>query len=347
VSDKKFPDPAGRPHRSARSVRRHSGRLTRADFEAQLQATKADITAQVQATRADLTKQVKATRAQIDATNERINARTGRNLAFAALMGLLLGGAMLVSLLVIKELFMVVAGALVAFAAFELATAMRQAGRDVPRVPAVLATIAVVPLTYYLGGAGQWFGVLGAIAVVALWRLVEILIPASSAGRRGLVADLGAGTFILVYLAGLGSFAVALAAHPNGQYWTLAFLVVVVVCDIGAYASGLSFGKHPMAPTISPKKTWEGFAGAVAAALVAGVLFAVLLLDQPWWFGLIFGLVIVLTATMGDLAESLLKRDLGIKDISSWLPGHGGFLDRLDSILPSALAAYLLYLLFA
>jgi phosphatidate cytidylyltransferase len=347
VSDKKSRDPAGRPARTVRSVRRHSGRLTRADFEAQVQATKADITAQVQATRADLTKQVKATRAQIDATTERINARTGRNLAFATLVGLVLGGAMLVSLLVVKELFMLVAAALVAFTVIELATAMRQAGRDVPRVPVVLTTIAVVPLTYYLGGAGQWFGIIGAIAVVALWRLAEILVPASSAGRHGLVADLGAGTFILVYVAGLGSFAVALTARPDGQYWTLAFLVLVVVCDIGAYASGLSFGKHPMAPTISPKKTWEGFAGAVAAALVGGVLFAILVLDQPWWFGLLFGLVIVLTATMGDLAESLLKRDLGVKDISSWLPGHGGFLDRLDSILPSALAAYLLFLLFS
>jgi phosphatidate cytidylyltransferase len=340
-------DPDGRTPKSTRSTRRRSGRLSRADFEAQVQAARADISAQVQATRADFTKQVKATRAQIDATNERINARTGRNLAFAVLFGLILGGAMLVSLLVVKELFMLVAGALVAFTAFELATAMRQAGRDVPRVPVVLATLAVVPLTYYFGGAGQWFGILGAIAVVALWRLAEIIVPASSAGRHGLVADLGAGTFVLVYLAGLGSFAVALTARPDGQYWTLAFLVLVVACDIGAYASGLSFGKHPMAPTISPKKTWEGFAGAVAAALAGGLLFAVLLLDQPWWFGLLFGLVIVLTATMGDLAESLLKRDLGVKDISSWLPGHGGFLDRLDSILPSALVAYLLFLLFA
>ena len=346
MSDKKFRDPADRTPRTARTPRRHSGRLTRADFEAQVQATKADLTAQVQATRADLSAQVKATRAQIDATTERINARTGRNLAFAILIGLVLGGAVLASLLIVKELFLPVAAVLVAFTAFELATAMRQAGRDVPRVPVVLTMIAIVPVTYYLGSAGQWFGILGAMAVVALWRLVEIVIPASSAGRHGLVADLGAGTFILAYLAGLGSFAVALLARPDGQYWTLAFLVVVVLCDIGAYASGLSFGKHPMAPTISPKKTWEGFAGAVVAALVGGVLFAVLLLDQPWWFGLIFGLVLVLTATMGDLAESLLKRDLGVKDISSWLPGHGGFLDRLDSILPSALAAYLLFVLF-
>ena len=136
-------------------------------------------------------------------------------------------------------------------------------------------------------------------------------------------------------------------AQPDGEWWTLSFLLLVISADTAAYASGLSFGKHPMVPTISPKKTWEGFAGAALATTVVGILLAVLMLDQPWWFGAIFGLVILVAATFGDLAESLIKRDLGIKDMSSWLPGHGGFLDRLDSILPSAAAAYALYLIFA
>jgi phosphatidate cytidylyltransferase len=120
----------------------------------------------------------------------------------------------------------------------------------------------------------------------------------------------------------------------------------VISVDTGAYASGLLFGKHPMAPRISPKKTWEGFAGAVLVALVAGVILAVFMLHEQWWVGIIFGATIVFTATIGDLTESLIKRDLGIKDISTWLPGHGGFLDRLDSILPSAAAAYALFLIF-
>jgi phosphatidate cytidylyltransferase len=127
----------------------------------------------------------------------------------------------------------------------------------------------------------------------------------------------------------------------------LSALIVVIAVDTGAYATGLNFGKHPMAPRISPKKTWEGFAGSVAASLVAAVLLSVFLLDEPWWFGFVFGGVIIVTATIGDLSESLIKRDLGIKDISTWLPGHGGFLDRLDSTLPSAAAAFGLYLLFA
>lgn len=297
--------------------------------------------------RADLQAQVKATRAQFDATTERINARTGRNLLFAVIFGLLLGVAMVASLVLIKELFMVVAAFLIAFTAFELATAMRSAGRDVPRIPTVAACIAVVPISYYFGPEGQWFAALGAIVFVSLWRVAELVLPSRRLPGARLIDDLGAGAFIQVYVALLGSFAVVLTALPDGQFWTLAFLVLVVACDIGAYASGLSFGKHPMAPTISPNKTWEGFAGAVVSALVGGVLLSLFLLDQPWWFGVIFGGVIVFTATLGDLAESLLKRDLGVKDISSWLPGHGGFLDRLDSILPSAVAAYVLFLLFA
>jgi phosphatidate cytidylyltransferase len=130
----------------------------------------------------------------------------------------------------------------------------------------------------------------------------------------------------------------------------LAFLILAVAADTGAYVSGLTFGRggrHPMAPRISPKKTWEGFAGACVAALVAGALLAAFMLQVPWWAGLIFGAVVLATATVGDLGESMLKRDLGIKDMSSWLPGHGGVLDRLDSILPSATAALVMFYLLS
>src|SRR5690606_25909897 len=142
-------------------------------------------------------------------------------------------------------------------------------------------------------------------------------------------------------------FAVLLTAQDGGEWWTLAFIVTVVAADVGAYASGLTFGKHKMAPHISPGKTWEGFAGGLVATQIAGILLMVFMLGKPWWLGVIFGLALIFTATIGDLAESLIKRDLGIKDISTWLPGHGGFLDRLDSILPSAAAAYVLFYIFA
>ncbi|MBX3098790.1 MAG: phosphatidate cytidylyltransferase [Salinibacterium sp.] len=283
---------------------------------------------------------------QARAANDKINARTGRPLLRAIGVGLLLGGSLLVSLLIIKELYMVFAGALVGFVAYELATALRSSGRDVPRIPTVVAAVAVVPATFYWLDDGHWWVTLGGIAVVALWRVVELARPSARASAKNALLDVGAGAFIMIYAAFMAGFTVLLTAQDGGQWWTLAFLIVVVAVDTGAYASGLAFGKHLMAPTISPKKTWEGFAGSVAAALIAGILLAIFMLHQPWWVGVVLALAMVLTATSGDLAESLIKRDLGIKDISSFLPGHGGFLDRLDSALLSGAVAYALFLIF-
>jgi len=285
--------------------------------------------------------------AQVRATNEKINARSGRNLFSAILIGLALGGGLLLSLIFVKEIFMIFAIVLVAFAAFELASALRFAGRDVPRIPTVIAAVAIVPASFYGLATGHWFATIAGVLLVSLWRLAETAVPSLRVSGSDLAKDIGAGAFVQAYVVFLGGFTVLLTAQPGGQWWTLGFLIVVVSVDVGAYASGINFGKHLMAPLISPKKTWEGFAGSAAAALIAGVLVAIFMLQQPWWVGLVLGAVLVFTATMGDLAESLIKRDLGIKDISTWLPGHGGFLDRLDSILPSAAAAYALYLIFA
>jgi len=321
--------------------------VSRAEFRAQVKTTRADFERQVQTTKADFERQVQATRAQLDATNERIEARTGRNLILAILIGLVLGGAMLVSLIIIKQLFMIFAVVIVGFCAFELAQALRYAGRNVPRIPVIISAVAIVPASFYAGATGQWLVMLGGIVLIGLWRLALLVIPSHRASARSIVGDVGGGILIQGYVVFLASFAVLLVALPHGQWWTLAFLILVISADTGAYVSGLNFGKHPMAPSISPKKTWEGFIGAGLVCMIAGVLLSVFMLDQAWWFGLVFGAVILLTATFGDLAESLIKRDLGIKDMSSWLPGHGGFLDRIDSILPSAAAAYALYLVFA
>jgi len=329
-----------RPHKRGHGV-------SRAEFRAQVKATRAEIERQVQSTKADFERQVQATRAQLDATNERIEARTGRNLILAILIGLVLGGSMMFSLIIIKQLFMVFALVIVVFCAFELAQALRLAGRNVPRIPVIIAAVGIIPAAFYGGPSGQWLAMLGGIVLITLWRLVLLVIPSHRSTLRSFVGDVGGGILIQVYVVFLASFAVVLTAQPHGQWWTLAFLILVISADTGAYVSGLNFGKHKMAPSISPKKTWEGFAGAGILCITAGVLLSVFMLEQEWWFGLIFGLIILLTATFGDLAESLIKRDLGIKDMSSWLPGHGGFLDRLDSILPSAAAAYALYLVFA
>ncbi|HEU0256265.1 MAG TPA: phosphatidate cytidylyltransferase [Microbacteriaceae bacterium] len=301
--------------------------------------------AQFRATRLDLERQVHETRAQFTATNERIQARTGRNLIGAILIGLGLGAVFLVSLLVVKELFIAVAAVILAVGAFELSGALGHAGRRVPRIPAAAGGLAIAPAAYFGHDLGQLVCLAAAIVVIWAWRLAEALPAGHRRGGRALLLDLGAAVFVQVYVVFLGSFTVLLTARDGGQWWTIGFIVVVVAVDVGAYASGLMFGRHPMAPKISPKKTWEGFEGAAVAALAAGVLLAVFALGRPWWFGLIFGAALLGSATVGDLIESLIKRDIGVKDMSSWLPGHGGFLDRLDSILPSALVAYFLFAL--
>lgn len=277
----------------------------------------------------------------------RIEKRVGRNLPKALLFGLILGFSLLFSLIFVSELFMLFGAALVVFTSYELASALRFAGRDVPRVPVVIASLGVIAPAYYFGALGLWVAFLAGVALVTLWRLVEQVRPSlRNDPAVSLPTDLAAGFFVLAYVSLLGGFAVVMTATEGGEWWTLAYLIIVVCIDIGAYASGLAFGKTPMAPRISPKKTWEGFAGAVVVALVAGVLLALFMLGQPWWVGLILAAAMIVTATVGDLTESLVKRDLGIKDISTWLPGHGGFLDRLDSILPSTVAAYLVFLAF-
>lgn len=308
----------------------------RAEFEAQMRHNVAEVEAQM-----------RAARAQFEAANDAVTARVGRNLVLAIGAGVGLGGLLVVSLIIVPWLFILFGAALVGFAAFELGSALRFAGRDVPRVASVVVGVAVMPAAFFLGVEGLWPAVVAAIVLVSLYRIGEFAVrrPRPAAGSLG--ADLVAGAFVQLYITLLGGLYVVLTAREGGVWWTLGTIVVVVSVDFGAWLAGVSFGKHPMAPTISPKKTWEGFAGAALASVLAGVLIAWLMLGIDWWVGVPFGLVILLVATGGDLVESLIKRDLGIKDISTWLPGHGGFLDRLDSILPSAAVGYAAFLIFA
>jgi phosphatidate cytidylyltransferase len=294
----------------------------------------------------DLEHRVEEARAQFDEANAKINARTGRNLLAAIGIGLTLGGLFLVSLILVKWLFMILAAGFIALTVFELASALRYAGRDVPRVASTVLAVATVPVAFFFGVEGLWLALLAAVVIISLWRLGEQLRPSHRAGPRSLLGDIGAGALVQVYVTFMAGLYVVLVGLEGGEWWTLASIIIVVVTDIGAYASGLAFGKHKLAPTISPGKTWEGFAGSIVVAVVAGILLGWLMLGQPWWVGLVMGVLLALVGTMGDLTESLIKRDLGVKDISTWLPGHGGFLDRLDSILPSAAVAFVAFRIF-
>jgi phosphatidate cytidylyltransferase len=308
------------------------------------------IESQLRSMRTDAEQHIAQARAEFDQANERIKQRTGRDLILATLIGVSIGAVVVASLIFFKWLFVLFAAAAVGLAIFEFSRALQAAGRRVDVVPQLGLGLLLLLSGFLAGLWVHWVAAIASVVVVIVWRLVAQMFARDGRRRADVLGDVLVAGFLQLYLPFLGSFATILLSEDRGEWWVLAFLIVAVVSDTGAYVSGLTFGRggrHPMAPRISPKKTWEGFAGACVAALVAGVLLAAFMLHVPWWAGLIFGGVVLATATVGDLGESMLKRDLGIKDMSSWLPGHGGVLDRLDSILPSAIAALAMFYLLA
>lgn len=281
---------------------------------------------------------------QVRDVNARIDKRAGRPLWQAIVFGLLLGGVFVGSLFWLVELFVLFVTALVVFAVLELAGALTDKGRLRSRWPLVVVSAVMVPLAAFYGPEGQLWSLVGAIVLAVVIRAGRAVLQPDS--RSTTLPDIGVAVMVLAYIPFLAGFAVAVATSPGGVLWLFSGVVIVVCVDVAAYATGLSLGRTPLAPKISPKKTWEGFAGSLLAALLAGVLLGIFLLGLTWWQGIIVGALLVGSATLGDLIESLIKRDLGIKDISSWLPGHGGFLDRLDSMLPSMAMLYVLFQIF-
>src|SRR5699024_8980686 len=126
-------------------------------------------------------------------------------------------------------------------------------------------------------------------------------------------------------------------------FYVIMFLAAVVASDTGGYVFGVLWGKHPIAPRISPKKSWEGYFGSTIFAAAVATILAATLIGAPFWTGLVFGAIIPAFATLGDFSESMIKRDLELKDMGTLLPGHGGIMDRLDSILPTAPVALVLF----
>ncbi|GAA1913463.1 hypothetical protein GCM10009775_02680 [Microbacterium aoyamense] len=300
----------------------------------------------VRAARTEFENQVAHARADFDEVNERIKQRTGRDLIVATLIGVAIGALLVLSLIFFKEGFVVFALAAALLGLFEFTRALQTAGRRVDLVPQLIAGTALVLSGWFLDPWLLWVATFVAISFIAIWRLVAQMAAADGRTYGEVLADVLIGGFVQLYVPFFASLTLVLLREDGGQWWVLGFIIVVVSADVGAYAAGVSFGRHPMAPRISPKKTWEGFAGAALATTTAGVLVGLFMIGIDWWMGVIFGLVLLVTATIGDLGESMIKRDLGIKDMSSWLPGHGGVLDRLDSILPSTVAALAMFFLF-
>jgi len=218
---------------------------------------------------------------------------------------------------------------------WEMTRAVAATGARAPLAPLLAGGSAMVGLAWYGGPEALCLGLLLTVLATMVWRLAD--------GPAAYQRDVTAATLIAFYVPFLGGFAALLAAVPaDGHLRILVTVAGVVLSDTGGYVAGVFFGRRPMAPSVSPKKSWEGFAGSLTAAAIGGALLLYFLLDvDPWW-GAAYGLAIAAAATLGDLAESMLKRDLGIKDMSNLLPGHGGLMDRLDSILLAVPTSYLL-----
>lgn len=273
-----------------------------------------------------------------DSADAKKTGRAGRDLRAAITVGVSLVALVLLSLFWVKDLFGAVAAVALVVAAIEIARALATAGIRVPLPPVLVGGVAMLVVAFYddMDTAAAVMA-LTVIATMA-WRL--------RSGSDGFVRDATAGVFLLSYLFLMGTFVMRMLAADDGPWRVVAFILVTIASDIGGYAAGVLFGKHPMAPTISPKKSWEGFAGSLLAGIACGILVVVYALEGPWWAGLLLGVAGVCFATLGDLCESLIKRDLGIKDMGDLLPGHGGLMDRLDSLIAVAPVAYLvMYLL--
>jgi phosphatidate cytidylyltransferase len=275
---------------------------------------------------------------------KRDHGRAGRDLPAAIISAVVLVAAILLSLLFWKTAFMVIVAVAVVVAIWELGRGFAAKEIDLPEQPLMLGGVVMVVVAYFWGAPA----LVTATAVAALGTMLWLL----QRGIDGYVQNATASVFSLIYVPFLGSFVALLLAEGGGVnahglddpgvQGIITFIAITVASDTGGYVAGVLFGKHPMAPVISPKKSWEGFAGSIVFCLVAGWALVVYLLDGDWWVGLILGLIAVVMATLGDLCESVIKRDLGIKDMSQVIPGHGGLMDRLDSLLATIAPIWLL-----
>lgn len=264
--------------------------------------------------------------------------RAGRNLPAATAVGLGLLGLVTLSLFTDPMVF-----------AFVVAFAMVLAVREMNTVLVVglsnrmvlllqLCAPLIVLITAITDATGLLFAYVASVVAVLVVRLLD--------GQDAYVHHVTRSIFILTYAPLLTGFAILLSIQENGAWKVLAFILLTAATDLGGYITGALFGKHPMAPKISPKKSWEGFTGALILQLVTGSLIWISVFDQPWYEGAIVGLLMLFAATVGDLIESMIKRDLGLKDMGNLLPGHGGVMDRLDSLLINAFFAWVLFNLF-
>ncbi len=258
----------------------------------------------------------------------------------AIAVGLGMGAAVVIPVFALRPAFLGVVILAIAAGTWEMVHSIEAVHARPPLLPLVVGGAAMLVAAWYGGAEALLIGLLLTAIAVGLWRLAE--------GPENYLRDVRTGVLVATYVPFLAGFCVLLAVPDDGARRVTTFVATVVCSDVGGYALGVLIGRHPMAPTVSPKKSWEGFIGSAIGCLIAGVAMLTSLYHGrgTWWEGVLFGLAVLVAATLGDLGESMVKRDLGIKDMGSLLPGHGGVMDRLDSLLVTAPVAYLLLQMF-
>jgi phosphatidate cytidylyltransferase len=289
-----------------------------------------------------------APRADQTAPDPAKKSRAGRNLPAAIAVGLVTGGLVIATLLLERHFWVVLCSGAALIASHEVVRRLREAGYLIPVVPLLIGGQVTVWLTWWHHAVGALAGFGGMVVVCMIWRLFmqdKSAQDANGSPPSNYLRDASATIFLAAWVPLFVSFGALLVYPKDGAARVFCLMIAVVCSDVGGYAVGVLFGKHPMVPKISPKKSWEGFAGSLVAGITATILTVHFLAHRELWVGALMGLLLVLTCTLGDLVESQVKRDLGIKDMGRLLPGHGGLMDRLDGVLPSAVAAWSVFTL--
>lgn len=261
--------------------------------------------------------------------------KAGRNLKAATTVGVSLILALLASLFVIPQLYPALVAVAMIFAVNELMNAAVKGASQRLIYTAQFSAIAIVVAAATNDLTTLIATFVGAVFVVMAIRLLD--------GQEAYVHHITRTIFVLLYAPMLAAFSVLLWAQVDGAWKVLAFVLLTAGADLGGYFAGIFFGKHRMAPKISPKKTWEGLVGALLVQVIVGAFLFPAAFDLKVSQGIGIAIVMTFTAVAGDLIESMIKRDLGIKDMGSMLPGHGGVMDRLDALLINAFVAWVFF----
>ena len=272
-------------------------------------------------------------------------SRAGRDLRAAIAVGVSIGAVLVVTLIFAPRVWVLYCAAAILVASHEVVRRLREAGYVIPLIPLLIGGQVTLWLTWPYRSAGAVAGFGATVVACMVWRLFmqdnsKPPEPWAGSPSANYLRDASATVFLAAWVPLFASFAAMLVYPTDGAGRVFCLMITVVASDSGGYAVGVLFGKHPMVPAISPKKSWEGLAGSLVFGITAAILTATFLAHRPLWVGALLGVVLVITCTLGDLVESQIKRDLGIKDMGRLLPGHGGLMDRLDGVLPSAVAAW-------